>query len=607
MSGARQLMASRFWIAPATAVAAVAMLGVSSLQAGVPIRFAGEVSGLVMDPAGKPQAGALVTLFNRQDRLLQRVATDFSGSFSFDDLLPDVYSVQVSFASFMPAMKDRVQVKPGMRSLLEINLSKVFSSIQLVTTIPAPNGLMNDSWKWTLRTDSSLRPILRLLPEINAPGKPSLASDTPRTAIFSSPRAVVKISASDGMHTQAATGEADLGTQFAFATSVHGDNHLKVSGNVGYGATAGSPAAAIRTTYSRDLMGATPALSVTMRQMALAPRMGAGNSPDTSLPMLRTISVSLGDKTHVTDAMTVEYGFGLDMVSFVEKLHYFSPYARLTHEIPHGTADFTWTSGNARPELGSGISNVETNADLHRDLTSLAAMPRVSLKQGRAHIQRGDDYEVGVTERFGSREYRFAAYRESISNTTLTIANPDGNFFQGDLMPDMFSRSALFNAGRFDTYGYLATVTQDLNQDFKVSASFGSNGVMIPTRNILRSAEDLRKVMQAGNRPAVTFRAAGTIKQSGTKFVASYQWTNYQSALPLPQFTTQSIRSGPGLNIMVRQPIPSPPGVPWKVEATAELRNMLAQGYLGLTMTDGRPLLLVNTPRSVRGGLAFVF
>jgi len=234
-------------------------------------------------------------------------------------------------------------------------------------------------------------------------------------------------------------------------------------------------------------------------------------------------------------------------------------------------------------------------------------MPRVSLKQGRAHIQRGDDYEVGVTERFGSREYRFAAYRESISNTTLTIANPDGNFFQGDLMPDMFSRSALFNAGRFDTYGYLATVTQDVSQDFKVSASFGSNGVMIPTRNILRSAEDLRKVMQAGNRPAVTFRAAGTIKQSGTKFVASYQWTNYQSALPLPQFTTQSTRSGPGLNIMVRQPIPSPPGVPWKVEATAELRNMLAQGYLGLTMTDGRPLLLVNTPRSVRGGLAFVF
>ena len=605
MAGARRMMSPRFWIAPATAFTAVAMLGVSSLQAGIPVRFAGELSGLVMDPAGKPQPGALVTLFNRQDRLLQRVATDFSGSFSFDDLLPDVYAVQVSFATFVPAMKDRVQVKPGMRSLLEINLSKVFSSIQLITTIPAPNGLMNDSWKWTLRTDSSLRPILRLLPELNGPRKSALATDTARSAIFSSSRALVKISASDGMHTLSETGEADLGTQFAFATSVYGENHVKVSGNVGYGATAGTPAAAIRTTYSRDVLGASPALSFTMRQMALGPRFGASYSD--SSPMLRTISVSLGDKTQVTDAMTVEYGFGLDMVSFIDKLHYLSPYARLTHQIPHGSVDVTWTSGNARPELGASLSSSEKNADLSRDLTALATMPRVSLDNGRARIQRGDDYEVGITERFSSREYRFAAYRESVSNTTLTIANPDANLFQGDLLPDMYSRSALFNAGRFDTMGYLATVTQDLNQDYKVSASFGSNGVMMPARTTLNSADDLRKVMQAGNRPAVTLRASGTIKQSGTKFIASYQWTNYQSALPLPQFATQSVRPGPGMNIMLRQPIPSPPGIPWRVEATAELRNMLAQGYLGLTMTDGRPLLLVNTPRSVRGGLAFVF
>jgi hypothetical protein len=222
-------------------------------------------------------------------------------------------------------------------------------------------------------------------------------------------------------------------------------------------------------------------------------------------------------------------------------------------------------------------------------------------------VQRGDDYELGVTQRYGSREYRFAAYRESISNTTLTIANPDSSLFQGDLLPDMFSRSGLFNAGRFDTIGYMATVTQDLGDNYHVSTSFGSTGVMVPTAGPLRTADDLRRIMQAGNRPGVTLRASGTVKQMGTRFVASYQWTNYQDALPLPQFATQSVRSGPGLNIMLRQPIPSPAGVPWRIEATAELRNMLAQGYLPLSMVDGRSLLLVNTPRSVRGGLAFVF
>src|SRR5713101_8482848 len=140
-------------------VLAAALLPVSplvpSLEAGSPIRLAGQLSGLVSDNAGRPQIGALVMLYNRQDKVLQRVSTDFAGNFSFDDLLPDLYSIRVSFAAFVPAIKEAVQVKPGMRSLLEVNLSRVFSSVQLVATSPASAGLMNDDWKWTLRADSS--------------------------------------------------------------------------------------------------------------------------------------------------------------------------------------------------------------------------------------------------------------------------------------------------------------------------------------------------------------------------------------------------------------------------------------------------------------------
>jgi hypothetical protein len=34
---------------------------------------------------------------------------------------------------------------------------------------------------------------------------------------------------------------------------------------------------------------------------------------------------------------------------------------------------------------------------------------------------------------------------------------------------------------------------------------------------------------------------------------------------------------------------------------------MLAQGYLSLGVAGGQQLLLVETPRSVRGGLSFIF
>jgi hypothetical protein len=97
------------------------------------------------------------------------------------------------------------------------------------------------------------------------------------------------------------------------------------------------------------------------------------------------------------------------------------------------------------------------------------------------------------------------------------------------------------------------------------------------------------------------------VKTTGTRFVASYEWTDYRSSLPSPLFATQSPRPEPGLNIVLRQPIPQIPGVPWRVEASAELRNLLAQGYLPVSLPDGQQLLLVNTPRSFRGGLAFVF
>ena len=97
------------------------------------------------------------------------------------------------------------------------------------------------------------------------------------------------------------------------------------------------------------------------------------------------------------------------------------------------------------------------------------------------------------------------------------------------------------------------------------------------------------------------------MKHLGTRFMTSYQWTNRGAAMPAPLFATQPARPEPGLNVLIRQPIPVLPGLPWRIEMTAEMRNMLAQGYLPLALSNGHTLWLVNTPRSFRGGLAFVF
>ena len=80
-----------------------------------------------------------------------------------------------------------------------------------------------------------------------------------------------------------------MGTAFALATSILGSNTLQVSGNVGYGSQTGVPAAAFRTTYSRNVMGDSPQVSLTMRQLFLPGRLATALSgSESALPMLRT-------------------------------------------------------------------------------------------------------------------------------------------------------------------------------------------------------------------------------------------------------------------------------------------------------------------------------
>jgi hypothetical protein len=429
---------------------------------------------------------------------------------------------------------------------------------------------------------------------------------------FSDSRGLLKISAADGV-TVSADGEADLGTQFAFETSLYGSNHVQVAGDFGYASGSAAPSAALRTTYSRELAdGLRPEVAVTMRQLFVPMRVGQsliGNPQNdgAALPALRTIGVSFDDKTQISDALQMEYGFAFDNVSFLDSFQYFSPYGKLTYTVPRGKVDFTWTSGNARPELGIGMA--DPGADLQRDLTTLSLLPRVTLMDNRAKVQRGDEFELGISQRFGSREYRASAYQEHVSNTTLMVASPQAGLFPGDLMPDLLSNSALFNAGSFNTFGYNLSVTQDVGENYKVTLIYGSTGVLSPREDAsnFETADDLRKLIQSGHRGALTLRVSGTVKATGTRMTASYQWTDYQSAVPGPNYSTESARPEPGLNIMVRQPMPAIPRMPWRMEATAEVRNLLAQGYLPLTTSGGDRFLLVNTPRTLRGGIAFVF
>jgi carboxypeptidase family protein len=591
-----------------TVVLVAGLLSIASPSFAIaPAKLSGALTGLVRDGVGIPQMGATVLLFTHEDRLFARALTDEKGAFSFLSLAPDIYSLRVSLRSFVPVFRDNIVVQPGLRSVLNVNLSTLFSTIQLVAPPEGERALMTDDWKWVLRSASSTRPILRILPNFD-PDHPARRT----AAVFSETRGLVKLSGGDGGQVSGFGNEADLGTAFAFATSLFGSNQVAVSGNLGYTAASGMASAGFRTSYARDLGPISPVVSLTMRETFLprtAEALAGGPGALGDLPPLRTMSINVAEEQRISDSLRVQYGMSLDAVSFLDRLHYFSPYARLDYTLPDSSkVDVAYTSGNARPDLGA--DSAASDSELQRDIHALSILPRVSLLGGRAKVQRGEDLEIGYTRKMGSRTYRVSGYRERVTNAALTVSGPAaGMFAGGDLLPDMFSDSSIFNAGGYQTLGYTASVTQKLGDNLNVTLIYGSVGVLAPTSDELSTDNlaDLRSMIHASRRNAITTRGTGTLARTGTHFIATYQWMDQRAISPGPIYTTQPIRPEPGLNIYVRQPIPTFFSLPWRMEATADLRNLLAQGYIPLSLAGGQQLLLVQTPRSVRGGVNFIF
>jgi hypothetical protein len=172
----------------------------------------------------------------------------------------------------------------------------------------------------------------------------------------------------------------------------------------------------------------------------------------------------------------------------------------------------------------------------------------------------------------------------------------------------VFSESWIFNAGQYHTLGYMASLAQKLGDHMDAAVAFAGSGALTiqDKASAVGSTDALRALIRTGRRHSITARVSGLAPRTGTQYVASYQWADLASLAPAHLYLTQSMQEATGLNLQVRQPIPYFGGLPGRLEATADLRNLLAQGYLPVSAAGGRMFLAPN-PRSLRGGLSFIF
>lgn len=580
--------------------AVFAGLTFASTGAAAPNPLAGEIVGQVKSTHGIAQMGATVFLYNRADELVSRGFTNEQGRFAFNSLLPDIYSIRVLLASFAPAERRNISVLPSSENHLEIDLTSVLSTVQLgASSVPGGGPLLSDDWKWVLRTSQATRPVLRLLPET----KTQQISSSERHPAVSNTWGVLKVSAGDGQ-SFAGSGEQNLGTSFALGASVAGFDRVQLSGNVGYTPNSGLPAAGLRTSYTHRMPdGSSPTLAVTAQQIYLTPRAGAGDS----VPSLRTISAAFLDSMDLSDTVHVDYGMDLQSISYNNRQSSVSPFVRVTYNAGAWGRIRAAASWGGRPtELL--VRDAETVGNLDPTLMALGALPRLSRSNDRLTMQRSRNGELGWERSNGNRTYSVGIYREEVSNANFMLSAPTNFVPATDLLPDLNSQSSIFNVGSYDRTGYGASIKQKVGDHAEVSVAAGRTGALTagPTASVTYDdAQDLRAGIRKSQQNWVTVRAAGVIPLAKTRVSANYGWIASGVMMPVHVLMTQTAGQDVGVNFFIRQPVPIS-GVPWRLEATAEIRNMLAQGYLSLGGATSQSIL-TNSPRAMRGGLNIIF
>ncbi|MBM3794857.1 MAG: carboxypeptidase regulatory-like domain-containing protein [Acidobacteria bacterium] len=574
-----------------------------------PARFSGILAGRVVDTVGVPQMGAVVMLYNRYDRFVTKLVTCERGLFAFDSLTPNQYSIRVTLSSFIPAVRRNIAIQSGLRSFLTINLSSMLSSIELVHLSPGQVPVMSEEWKWVLRSGTGTRPALRMLPgggvDISDPSRPVARASN----VFSGTRGVVALSSGEGGPLSSAGSQADLGTSFALATSVYGANRVSVSGNVGYASHSGTPTAGFATSYARDT-NTGPQVNVIMRQMFLPARISAAlaSGRNDSMPALQSLSVAFIDRVQIHDSLQLEYGSSLESVSFVDRLNYASPFARVRWgSAESGAVEFAFSSGTPAVKL---LNPGELNGtELKHQLNTLSLFPRVSVRDGHAHVQRAQNFELGYRKEAVGRKFAASAWREDVSNAAFNAKGPAGALEGSELLPDLSSNLAVVNGGSYRRMGYEATVTQNLGESHRAMIGYGYSGAltMLAAGLPVASAAEMRSALRTTGQHSLTARMSGTAPATKTRYAASYRITDYSKLNPVHLPLTQRTTLEPGLNLYLRQPIPGAGLLSGRLEASAEWRNLLGQGYLPLATPGGHRLLLIQTPRALRGGVSLIF
>ena len=556
------------WMVIVAALCASAMAGVTP----------GSISGSVTDSSGIAQMGATVEMLAVGTGQSILAYTDAVGHFTITGLVPGTYDIRVSAPSFLPTVREDVSLAAGAAKVVNITLNTLFEAARIMPARKRGSD-DDDSWKWTLRSTVN-RPILRF-----DDGIPVVVEASQQEHNLKGSLAFMAGGTNEGYGSA-----SDLGTAFNLEQSVFSWGAVAFDGSLGYG--TGTPDGILRATFLSTAAGGSPhQLAFTVRRFS---------APDLLVHRgsLQAFALSSANTMEIGDFLELQYGGELQTIQFMGRANAFRPYGSIDWHLGDSTV-VEYRYATSEPTTRTVKCFESSSADLGE------GGPRMTLLNGTPLLENAHHHEVSLSQRWGDNHFQLAYFNDRVKDPALLGVGEIG-IDTGDFLPDVYSGTFSYNGNALETQGVRFVVQRKLTSYVSGALDYAYGGVLDLEHPGI-GWDAIRTDMRPVWRHSAAVKLNGVVPRWNMEWIVSYRWTSGSALTPVDMFNASAGQTDAFFNFFVRQPIPRMRMIPGRMEAMIDLRNLLAQGYVPVISPDGNTVYLVQSARSVRGGVAFTF
>jgi hypothetical protein len=561
----------------------------------------GRLAGIVSDGLGNPLMGATVMLVGptaiaaeAASQTVERVITDAHGQFTIEHLVPGWYSLKVSSPTRLPAMRNGIRIEAGETAVARFVLTDIFAPIRF----QVPNSSVStwgDDWKWVLRTSSTTRPILRFRSQTEVA---RASTQKPKLPLPPS-QSLIGMLPGSGRRDPLA-GDRGLGSVVAYLRPLSQDSDLLVAGSF---APASTQAGTVATVFRRNLLKGNPqeiGLIVHHFSLAGGVPLPAGNAPG-FVSRAQGLVLSYSETRLLAPKVTVTAGMDLNYLNSLGDVLTVQPHMKLEYQATPATV----VSVQYGPARADGFDTL-----LER-VSMLDAFPRITKRNDQIKMEQLNHSEASVTRRIGkSARVQVATYHDNLRNAAVWgLGHAEGApWLAGNVLPNPAVKGIVVNAGDYQSAGFRAVYSRTFGGHCEALVAYATGDALVAHGPVVQGSRgNLQGVLHPEQTTSLAGKVSAEIPVTHTRFITSYEWVPNDRVTLVDPYGQASLQIQPYLGVQIRQPLPTFAFLPAHIEALADFRDLLAQGYAPVSQAGQEPVLLSSGYRCFRGGFSVQF